>query len=78
MITCLILYWFGQFTGATIITGFALTLFVGVAVSLFSAITVTRTLLRSLNEMGVIRSAWLLGLGRRDLDHVAQDPAASA
>ena len=78
MITCLILYWFGQFTGATIITGFALTLFVGVAVSLFSAITVTRTLLRTLNEMGVIRSGWLLGLGSHDLDQTAKDPAASA
>ncbi|MDQ3442158.1 MAG: protein translocase subunit SecD [Chloroflexota bacterium] len=78
MITCLILYWFGQFTGATIITGFALTLFVGVAVSLFSAITVTRTLLRLLNEMGVIRSGWLLGLGSHDLDQIAKDPAASA
>lgn len=77
MITCLILYWFGQFTGATIITGFALTLFVGVAVSLFSAITVTRTLLRTLNEMGVIRSAWLLGLGRHDLDRAGNDPAAT-
>ncbi len=73
MITCLILYWFGQFTGATIITGFALTLFVGVAVSLFSAITVTRTLLRALNEMGVIRSAWLLGLGSHDLERIAED-----
>ncbi len=78
MITCLILYWFGQFTGATIITGFALTLFVGVAVSLFSAITVTRTLLRTLNEMGVIKSAWLLGLGRHDLDGIANDPVTSA
>ncbi len=76
MITCLILYWFGQFTGATIITGFALTLFVGVAVSLFSAITVTRTLLRTLNEMGVIRSPWLLGLGRHDLDQIAREPAS--
>lgn len=70
MITCLILYWFGQFTGATIITGFALTLFIGVAVSLFSAITVTRTLLRALNDLGVIRSAWLLGLGRDDLERL--------
>lgn len=76
MITCLILYWFGQFTGATIITGFALTLFVGVAVSLFSAITVTRTLLRTLNELGVIKSAWLLGLGRDDLERTAHDRAA--
>jgi preprotein translocase subunit SecD len=78
MITCLILYWFGQFTGATIITGFALTLFVGVAVSLFSAITVTRTLLRTLNEMGVIRSGWLLGLGSHDLERIAKDPVTSA
>jgi preprotein translocase subunit SecD len=77
MITCLILYWFGQYTGATIITGFALTLFVGVAVSLFSAITVTRTLLRTLNEMGVIKSAWLLGLGRHDLDIIAGDRASA-
>jgi len=67
MITCLILYWFGQYTGASIITGFALTLFIGVAVSLFSAITVTRTLLRTLSDIGVIRDPWLLGLGRHDL-----------
>lgn len=66
MITCVILYWFGQFTGATIITGFALTLFVGVAVSLFSAITVTRTLLRLLVDLGVIRNGWLLGLDRSE------------
>ena len=68
MITCIILYWFGQFTGATIITGFALTLFVGVAVSLFSAITVTRTLLRLTSDLGLVRSGWMLGLGRHDLD----------
>ncbi|MCL5676254.1 MAG: protein translocase subunit SecD [Patescibacteria group bacterium] len=42
LITCAVLYWFG--TG--IIRGFALTLAVGVLVSLFSAITVTRTFLR--------------------------------
>jgi hypothetical protein len=50
-------------------------LFVGVAVSLFSAITVTRTLLRTLNEMGAIRDSWLLGLGRHDLDNLAQSQA---
>jgi len=48
MITSAILYWFGRYTGASIITGFALTLFVGVAVSMFTAITVTRTFLRLL------------------------------
>ena len=78
MITCLILYWFGQYTGATIITGFALTLFVGVAVSLFSAITVTRTLLRTLDDLGVIRSGWLLGLGHHDLDVIAGNKAQAA
>mgnify|MGYP001610076130 FL=1 len=41
LITCAILYWFG--TG--MIKGFALTLAVGILVSLFSAITVTRNLL---------------------------------
>lgn len=42
LLTCGILYWFG--TG--IIRGFAITLAIGIAASLFSAITVTRTLLR--------------------------------
>lgn len=46
MITSAILYWFGQWTGASLITGFALTLFIGVAVSFLTAITITRTLLR--------------------------------
>jgi len=71
MITCAILYWFGQFTGATIITGFAITLFVGVAVSLFTAITVTRTFLRTLVDVGLIRNRWLLGLDRAEMQHAA-------
>ena len=45
MITCAILYWFGSNFGASIIRGFALTLAIGVAVSMFSAITITRTFL---------------------------------
>ena len=48
MITCVILYWFGRYSGASIIQGFALTLFIGVVVSMFTAIIVTRTLLRVL------------------------------
>lgn len=47
-ITCLILYVFGGITGTTVVRGFALTLLIGVLVSLFSAITVTRTFLRCL------------------------------
>ena len=56
MITSAILYWFGRYTGATIITGFALTLFIGVAVSMFTAITVTRTFLRLMIGAGLVPS----------------------
>jgi len=45
LITCTILYWFGSTFGATIVKGFSLTLALGVIVSLFIAIVVTRTLL---------------------------------
>jgi preprotein translocase subunit SecD len=48
LITCGVLYFFGQQFGATIIMGFALVLAIGVAVSLFSAIFVTRTFLELL------------------------------
>lgn len=42
LITCLILIWFGT----SIIKGFAITLGIGILVSMFSAITITRTFLR--------------------------------
>lgn len=42
LITCIILAWFGT----SIIRGFAITLAIGIAVSMFSAITVTRTFMR--------------------------------
>lgn len=45
LITCAILYYFGSTLGATIVKGFSLTLFLGVLVSLFTAIYVTRTTL---------------------------------
>jgi len=45
IITSLILFWFGSTFGATIVKGFSLTLALGVAISLFTAIYVTRTLL---------------------------------
>ena len=41
LITCLILYWFG----VPIIKGFAVTLGLGVIISMFTAITVSRTLM---------------------------------
>ncbi len=46
-IVCIILYWLGSSVAASApVMGFALTLFIGVAVSMFTAIVVTRTLLR--------------------------------
>jgi len=45
IITSVILFWFGSAFGASIVKGFALTLFIGVAVSLFTAIVVTRNFL---------------------------------
>jgi preprotein translocase subunit SecD len=47
LITCIILFWFGSAYGASIVKGFALTLALGVMVSLFTAIFVTRTLLHT-------------------------------
>jgi len=44
-ITSFILFWFSSTFGATIVKGFSLTLALGVAISLFTAIFVTRTLL---------------------------------
>ena len=45
-IACLVLFWLGGTFGAFMVRGFALTLLIGVALSMFTAITVTRTFLR--------------------------------
>ncbi|MBL8100195.1 MAG: protein translocase subunit SecD [Anaerolineales bacterium] len=45
IITSIILFWFGSSFGATIVKGFSLTLALGVIISLFTAIYVTRTIL---------------------------------
>lgn len=46
LITCAILFWFADTLGATMVQSFSATLALGVIVSLFTAITVSRTLLR--------------------------------
>jgi preprotein translocase subunit SecD len=45
LITAAILFWFGNTFGATIVKGFSLTLAIGVIISLFSSLYITRTLL---------------------------------
>jgi len=46
LITCVVLFWFGSNFGATQVKGFAITLAIGVLVSMFTAIVVTHTLMR--------------------------------
>jgi len=62
LITCGVLYFFGQQFGATIIMGFALVLAIGVIVSLFSAIVVTRTFLEVLLSQTWAHNSRLFGM----------------
>ena len=69
MITCAILYWFGSLTGTSVIQGFALTLFIGVVCSLFTAITVTQTFLKTMflvagGRNTLVRHPWWYGVNR--------------
>jgi len=57
-IACIVLYWFGGTLGAFMVKGFALTLFIGVALSMFSAIVVTRTFLRFVVRAVISPSAY--------------------
>lgn len=55
LITCGVLFWFSEQLGETVLQGFAVTLAIGVAWSMFSAITVSRTLLRVMASTGASR-----------------------
>jgi protein-export membrane protein SecD len=58
LITATILYLFGS----SVIRGFALVLIIGVLVSMFSAIIVTRSILRAIVTRDWARKAWLYGV----------------
>lgn len=58
LITTIILYWFGSSFGVSIIKGFALTLGLGVLISLFTSVVITRTFLRLVVESGRFRDHW--------------------
>src|SRR5437016_13451633 len=62
LITCAVLFAFGSNFGATIIVGFATTLFLGVLISMFTAVVVTRTVLNLLVPTGVVSHPALFGL----------------
>jgi len=61
-IACIVLIWFGDQLGALMVTGFALTLFIGVALSMFTAITITRTFLRLIVGSQVITNPSAYGV----------------
>ena len=71
LITATILYLFGS----SVIRGFALVLILGVLTSMFSAIVVTRTILRAVVRQGWARSASRYGM--RDEEFVAVGPRPS-
>lgn len=58
LITCLILYWFGS----SLIRGFAITLAIGIVVSMFSAITISRNLL----AVVPLKNTWWYGVKRKN------------
>ena len=62
LITCAILFIFGANFGASIVQGFALTLAIGVIVSLFTAIVITRTFLTALMELKTLKNQWWFGI----------------
>ncbi len=59
LITCGILIWFGTST----VRGFAITLVIGILLSMFTAIIVTRNFLRATIGSRVERHLWLIGTG---------------
>ncbi len=65
LITSIILYWFGSNFGVSIIKGFALTLALGVIISLFTANAVTRTLMRLVVRTGRFNRASFFAVEER-------------
>ncbi len=65
IIICVILFLFGQTPGASIVSGFAVTLAIGLILNLFTAVIVTRTFLHLLvagMHTRLTQRQWLLGV----------------
>jgi protein-export membrane protein SecD len=73
MITCAILYMFGT----SIVKGFALTLAIGVAVSMFTAITVTRSLMEVVLSADHMKHPTWFGLKKGELSTAIADEQVS-
>ncbi len=68
VLICVILY----FLGSNIVKGFALTLAIGVLVSMFSAITVTKNFMHLMFGTGQLKYPWLFGLKEADINEAYQ------
>ncbi len=64
IIVCIILYWVGSALAEPRMMGFALTLGIGVALSMFSAIIITRTFIRLLVGTNVADNLPLFGISK--------------
>jgi protein-export membrane protein SecD len=47
LISCAVLFWFGNTFGASVVKGFAVTLSIGVLLSMFTAVVISRTFMRT-------------------------------
>lgn len=65
IITCLVLYYFG----ASMVKGFALTLIIGVVLSMFSAITVTKNFMHLAFGTSELKYPELFGLKKEDIQN---------
>ncbi len=59
LIIAAILFWFGERLGASLVQGFALTLAIGIILSMFSALVITRRLLRLVSNFEPLRKTRL-------------------
>ena len=64
-IACIVLYWLGNTFGNFLVLGFATTLFIGTALSMFTQVTVTRTFLRTIVGMGMVKSPRAYGVANQ-------------
>jgi preprotein translocase subunit SecD len=62
LITAFILFWFGS----SVIRGFALVLMIGVLTSMFTAVTLSRTVLRTVVRWQLTRKASLFGVNEEE------------
>ncbi|MFH0840717.1 MAG: SecD/SecF family protein translocase subunit, partial [bacterium] len=66
IIVCLVLMYFST----SIIKGFAITLFLGVLISMFTAIIVTRNCLKLINERWLEKHKWVVGIKEKKVKQV--------